>query len=83
VLQYAREEARLKSGGQAWYDKVIANDPVVKFLKDHRDINVHERPFPMRTNITLYAEPGVYPISSRTPTFLGDLYSDVVVPRSV
>jgi hypothetical protein len=53
VLQYAREEAMTKAGGQQWYDNAVVRDPVVKFLKDHRDINVHERPLPMRTHTTI------------------------------
>jgi hypothetical protein len=50
ALQYAREEAMTRAGGQQWYDNAVVRDPVVKFLKDHRDINVHERPLPMRTH---------------------------------
>lgn len=44
VLQYALEEAKTKSGGQAWYDASVSAIPEVKFLKDKRDISVHERP---------------------------------------
>jgi hypothetical protein len=44
VLQYALEEAKTKPGGQAWYDASVSAVPEVKFLKDKRDISVHERP---------------------------------------
>ena len=64
VLQYAREEASTKSGGQAWYDNEVANDPIVSFLKDTRDINIHKRPLPMRTNITIGVGPAAVNISS-------------------
>jgi hypothetical protein len=53
VLQYAREEAMTRAGGQQWYDDAVVRDPLVKCLKDHRDINVHERPLPMRTHTTI------------------------------
>lgn len=49
VLQYAREEARTKAGGQAWHDQEVKRDAVVAFLRDKRDLNVHERPVPMKT----------------------------------
>jgi hypothetical protein len=66
VLQYVLEEAKTKSGGQAWYDRSIQRDPVVKFLKDHRDINVHLRPLPLRTNITVYPAAAEIRISNTT-----------------
>ena len=53
ALQYALEEAQCKPGGQAWYYSSVKVDPVVKFLKDSRDINIHERPVPMRTHTTI------------------------------
>jgi hypothetical protein len=64
VLQYAREEAMVKAGGQQWYDNAVVRDPVVKFLKDHRDINVHERPLPMRTHISIEVPAGVLTFQS-------------------
>jgi hypothetical protein len=44
VLQYALKEAQTKTGGQAWYDGQVASNPVVKFLKDKRDISIHATP---------------------------------------
>jgi hypothetical protein len=43
VLQYALADASTKSGGQTWYETAFSSDPLIKFLKDHRDINVHGR----------------------------------------
>lgn len=62
VLQYASQEAAgrkatqgkpaipPKSGGKKWYQDAVGHDPLVAFLKEHRDINVHHRPLPMQTN---------------------------------
>ena len=44
ALQYALEEARSKSGGQAWYDAQVSANAVVKFFKDKRDISIHRQP---------------------------------------
>jgi len=44
VLQYAREEATTKTGGQAWFDTHATNSPVLKFFKDKRDVNIHVQP---------------------------------------
>jgi hypothetical protein len=45
-------------------------DPVVKFLKDSRDINIHERPVPMRTHTTIGIGQGALTLSSTSPTVL-------------
>jgi hypothetical protein len=44
VLQYALDEAKTKPGGRAWYDAAVAGNPVIRFFKDKRDINIHEQP---------------------------------------
>lgn len=44
ALQYVLKEAQTKTGGQAWYDCQVASIPVVKFLKDERDISIHATP---------------------------------------
>ncbi|HVI57744.1 MAG TPA: hypothetical protein VM619_02570 [Luteimonas sp.] len=50
ALQYALEEARLKPGGQAWYDRQVGAAPVAKYFKDKRDVSVHVTPvIPSRT----------------------------------
>ena len=50
ALQYALEEARPKSGGQAWYDGQVGASPAVRYFKDKRDVSVHVTPvIPTRT----------------------------------
>jgi hypothetical protein len=70
ALQYALEETKCKPGGQSWYDSSVNGDPVVKFLKDSRDINIHERPVPMRTHTTIGIGQGALTLSSTSPTVL-------------
>jgi hypothetical protein len=68
VLQYALKEAAGKAGGQRWYDQIIKVDSVVDFLKDSRDINVHERPVPMLTHTTFHVGTAAMSISSSSAT---------------
>jgi hypothetical protein len=50
VLQYAREEATSKSGGQQWYDGEVSSNRLLPYFKDKRDANVHQEPVePART----------------------------------
>jgi hypothetical protein len=44
VLQYAFDEAKTKTGGQAWYQAHISSNPVLSFFKDKRDMSIHYRP---------------------------------------
>jgi hypothetical protein len=44
VLQYALEEAKIKQGGQRWYDNHVAASPILFFFKDKRDLNIHYGP---------------------------------------
>ena len=43
VLQYACREAKLKPGGQQWYDQTMAN-PLLCFFRDLRNNSIHEVP---------------------------------------
>src|SRR5438552_4545066 len=43
ALQYALEEARTK-GSQSWYESAMRTSPILRFFKDKRDINIHQRP---------------------------------------
>jgi DNA-binding winged helix-turn-helix (wHTH) protein len=70
ALQSALEEVRQKQGGQSWYDAAVNVDPVVRFLKDRRDINIHERPVPMRTHTTIGVGQGALSLSSTSPAVL-------------
>lgn len=44
ILQYGNEEAKTKSGGQAWYDRQVSGNNILKHFKDKRDINIHTEP---------------------------------------
>jgi hypothetical protein len=53
VLQYALREAEIKIDGKKWYDKQVTNDNVIKFLRDKRDINIHEEPLTTKRLVTI------------------------------
>jgi len=53
VLQYALGEARLKPGGQQWYDNNITSSKVLGFFKDKRDINIHMQPVQLRQHTSI------------------------------
>lgn len=44
ALQYALEEAKTKTGGQAWYAAMVSASSEVKFFKDKRDLSIHVAP---------------------------------------
>src|SRR4029077_18270659 len=44
ALQYAYEEAKSQSGGQAWYDGQVGGKPIVKFFKDKRNVSIYVNP---------------------------------------
>jgi hypothetical protein len=58
-LQYALKEAEDKPGGKAWYDQQVTVDPVVAFLRDRRDTNIHEQPAPINTNVSMMFSAGL------------------------
>jgi len=64
VLQYALEEARVKKGGQKWYENLMAASQLLKFFKDERDVNIHTEPVLPKAHYTLYAEAGNYILMS-------------------
>src|SRR5437773_1982245 len=51
VLQYAGREAKLKPGGQQWYDQTMAN-PLLCFFRDMRNNSIHEVPLKPVTKMT-------------------------------
>jgi hypothetical protein len=64
ALQYAYEEAKAR-GYLPWYETAVSTaDPVVKFLTKTRNLNVHERPFSMRTNVAVGIPSGVLSFSN-------------------
>jgi hypothetical protein len=63
ALQYAYKEAKFR-GSLLWYETAVSTaDPVVEFLKDTRNINIHDQPFSMRTHTTIGVPPAVLAIS--------------------
>ncbi len=50
ALQYALAEAETKPRGQHWFDTQVATRPFIRFFKDKRDTNIHEKPVPPVTN---------------------------------
>jgi hypothetical protein len=63
VLQYAKDEAKSKPGGQNWYDNLMKSGPELKFFKDKRDLNIHDKPVHTKANYILHAETGGYLLS--------------------
>jgi hypothetical protein len=51
VLQYALREAKLKPGGQQWYDQTMTN-PLLCFFRNVRNNSVHEVPVKPVTKMT-------------------------------
>lgn len=60
VLQYALEEAKTKTGGQAWYDSKIQGNKVLKFFKDKRDINIHYSPVEATKQVNIQVQDTIY-----------------------
>lgn len=67
VLQFALKEAKDKPGGQQWYDSLVADNRVVSFFKDKRDINIHEEPVKVRKDTRITPGTGSISISSSSP----------------
>jgi hypothetical protein len=53
VFQYAREESQAINGGQKWYDQIVSFSPIIRFLKDKRDNNIHTEPVDPQSIIAL------------------------------
>ncbi len=53
ALQYALEEANGKPGGALWYQAEVSRNAVVGFLRDKRNLNIHERPVPVTLNVAV------------------------------
>jgi hypothetical protein len=49
VLQYALNEAKKKdqTAGRAWYDQRLAQSVVLRFFRDMRNLDIHEKPVPV------------------------------------
>ncbi len=70
VLQYALEETKSKSKGQKWYDNRILTNPVLKFLKDKRDNNIHIEPIQPRADQKLQVTDNMHISDSSSITTL-------------
>lgn len=44
VLQYAYEETKDTNSKLRWYESTVSKEPVLKFFKNKRDINIHQQP---------------------------------------
>ena len=79
VLQHAHKEAKVKPGGQQWYDQTMAN-PLLCFFKNMRDNSIHEVPVrPARTFTTEAA--GLLNIGDDDDEFLIPYPHDRLVER--
>jgi hypothetical protein len=52
ALQYALEEAKAR-GQQPWYDSAMNTSDILRFFKDKRDVNIHERPITLAKHVTV------------------------------
>jgi hypothetical protein len=61
VLQYALSEAEKSNDGKKWYESHTSANPILKFFKDKRDINIHATPVSPIANydVTLKANIGI------------------------
>lgn len=53
VVQYIYEKAKSKPTGQSWYDKTIKEYPIIGYLKDKRDENIHTAPISANNDVTI------------------------------
>lgn len=44
VLQYAYEETKETKSKLQWYESTVSKEPILKFFKDKRNINIHRQP---------------------------------------
>jgi len=50
AIQYAFEEAKLKPGGQDWYNGDVVTRPYMPYFREKRNANIHRRPVPPNTS---------------------------------
>lgn len=53
VMQFALEEAKLKTGGQAWYDQTMKENNALAFMRDQRDENIHEKCVGLKRSVSI------------------------------
>lgn len=82
VLQYALEEAKTRSGGQAWYDAQVKSAPEIKYFKDKRDLSIHVQPVEPNRHINV-SETASVSFHESLSIKLIDLHGNVVEERNV
>jgi len=53
VLQYAHEETKDTKSKVKWYESTVSKEPILKFFKDKRDINIHQQPISPSAKTTI------------------------------
>ncbi len=64
VLQYAYKELKHNPNGVTWYEGVVKGDPVITFLRDKRNLTIHEEPVAPTAKHTLSIRASVSPSGS-------------------
>jgi hypothetical protein len=85
VMQYARDEAIGKTGGQAWYDAQVTGSQVLAFFKDIRDMNIHVRPIEPTRSVSLHLTANLIPSGSLTMTKIdsdGNVVGEFAAPSN-
>lgn len=44
VAQYALEECKASAASKHWYDDYVAKTDMIRYFRDKRDVNIHEKP---------------------------------------
>jgi hypothetical protein len=55
VLQYALEEAKTKTGGQAWFDGHASSNQVIRFFRGKRNLSIHTGPIVPAATVNIVA----------------------------
>lgn len=53
VFQYALKESHHSLQGKIWYDRNVSSSPIIRFLKDKRDDNIHTEPVDPQSILSL------------------------------
>jgi hypothetical protein len=53
VLQYVFNETRKTANGNQWYQSFVKSSNTLKFFKDKRDVNIHEKPVSPPSNVQI------------------------------
>ena len=53
VLQYALNESGKTVNGNRWYQSFVISSSILKFFKNKRDVNIHEKPVSPPSNVQI------------------------------